>query len=78
MIDHCISAYNLYIEEKLYKVYITDCLRALVGGNPKRYCDIVESLYKQEKETESAEDIIERLSKKLDALGGGERDADIV
>lgn len=73
VIDHCISAYNLYAEEKLYKVYVTDCLKILVGGEFMRYNDIVESLYNHDnKEIESAEEIIERLSARLDELGGGE------
>lgn len=38
-----------------------------------RYNDIVESLYNHDnKEIESAEEIIERLSARLDELGGGE------
>ena len=81
MIDHCISAYNISVEEKLYKVYMTDCIKELVGGDFLRYIEFVENLYNTKEETESAESVIKRLSEGLDRLGGednvgNERSAD--
>lgn len=75
VIDHCISAFNALEEEKLYKAYVTDALKILVGGE-RRYVDIVKQAYSKETK-ETASEIIERLSSGLDALGG-ENSADIV
>lgn len=72
MIEHCISAYNLYIKDEIYKIYITDCLRILIGGETPipRYVDLIQQSQEGEKETETAEQIKARLCARLDALGG--------
>lgn len=76
MIDHCISAYNLYTEEKIYKMYVTDVLRA--GKDIPRWIDLVEQSYdNDENNKETAEEIVSRLSEGLDKLGG-EEDVDAV
>lgn len=55
----------------MYRMYITDCLRGLVGGESvPRYVDLVDLLKSGRKETETAEQIIERLSDRLDKIGG--------
>ena len=36
MIDHCIAALNAELEEKYYRVYVTDALKAIVD-NSARY-----------------------------------------
>lgn len=51
-------------------MYITDCLKILVGGEIPRYNDLIKRSYNGDKETESAEQIISRLSEGLDKLGG--------
>ena len=74
MIDHCISAYNLYTEDKIYKMYVTDVLRA--GRDIPRWIDLIEQSYGDENK-ETAEEIVSRLSEGLDRLGG-EEDGDAV
>ena len=32
MIEHCIAAFQLYNEEKLFRVYITDALKAIADN----------------------------------------------
>lgn len=74
VIDHCISAYNLYTEDKIYKMYVTDVLRA--GRDIPRWIDLIEQSYGDENK-ETAEEIVSRLSEGLDKLGG-EEDGDAV
>jgi len=75
VIDHCISAYNLYTEEKIYRMYVTDVLRA--GKDYPRWIDLVEQAYDRDENKETAEEIVSRLSERLDKLGG-EEDVDAV
>lgn len=61
-------------EEKLYKVYITDCLCGLCGGK-KRFCDIVyrhdTNIAEREKSGDDiALDIIKRHNLKFSEEGG--------
>ena len=32
MIDHCVSAFSKKQQEKLYKVYVTDCLQSIADN----------------------------------------------
>ena len=50
-------------------MYVTDCLRILIGSNV-RYVDLI-STDNNEESTESAESIIKRISEGLDRIGGG-------
>ncbi len=63
----------------MYRMYVTDSLRLLVGGETPipRYVDLINRSYGEERETESAEEIKARLCARLDELGG-ENNADIV
>lgn len=60
-------------------MYVTDCLRASIGGGETpRYVDLVGMLNnKEHKEVETAEQVIKRLSDGLNRLGG-EKHGDIV
>lgn len=54
----------------MYRTYVTDCLKIMINGNV-RYADIVGRLkHPEERETESAESIIQRISNGLDRIGG--------
>ena len=41
VIEHCISAFRLSQAEKTYRIYLTDALRAIVGGQNPRYFDLI-------------------------------------
>lgn len=47
MIEHCIAAFNNMQEEKIYRVYVTDALKALTGGK-RRYYNIIDTTPKVE------------------------------
>lgn len=66
MIEHCISAFRKFQEEKAYKIYVTDALYHLARLN-MRYADAIKS---QKVEERSASEIIKGLSAKLDKIGG--------
>lgn len=66
MTEYCQSVYLEKQEDKLFKVYVTDALK-IFGQLNMRYYDVISS--KVEKPTESREEIINRLSKKLDEIG---------
>lgn len=62
-------------------MYVTDCLRFLIGGKAVRYVDLIDGLYagRRVSNEESAEDIIKRMSAGLEALReGGESDGDTI
>lgn len=74
MIDYCVSAFFKRQEEKIYRVYITDALKAIcentanfAGGSviKSRYYDLIDRPHKQEEEKsdeEKAQEIIDRIS----------------
>lgn len=81
MIDYCISSFLKRQEEKLYRMYVTDVLKAITentqnfaGGVTlsKRYIELIT----REKEPEDAEkegmeanEIVDRITQKLMKLG---------
>lgn len=75
MIDHCISLFKKRQQELLYKVYITDALKAISentsrkdGGvcMQKRYADMINEFYeKAPAEEKTAEGVIEKIRSKL-------------
>ena len=75
MIDHCISAFLKRQDEKIYRIYVTDALKAMVENTSRfaggtviktRYCDLVDRTPK--KETESAEQIVDRIRNGLKSI----------
>ena len=67
VIEHCISTFKALQEEKIYRVYVTDALRALLHGNDiARYYDLISP---EEKKQETAEEIKERIMSGLNAIG---------
>ena len=78
VIDHCITAYSLITEELNYKIYVTDCLKVLIGGeNVPRYIDLIKNNNDAEPK-ETAEQIIDRISRGLDRLGGDKENANTI
>ena len=74
VIEHCISSFKNKTHEEMYRVYITDSIQAITnmyhkahGGNGeavvKRYYDIIHP--SEPKKEETADDIIDRIKKKL-------------
>ena len=43
MVEHCISAFKILQEEKIFKIYVTDSLKAMGEGKrlADRYADII-------------------------------------
>ena len=76
MIEHCISSFENKIKTQAYRNYMTDIgytLTNLVAVNicggtenavKKRFCEIIEPS-KEEKVTETKEEVIARIKKKL-------------
>ena len=54
MIDHCVAALKRQNEDKAYRIYITEALRALARMNV-RYIDVINP---KPEETRSSEEII--------------------
>lgn len=48
MIEHCVSAFNKIQEEKLYRIYVTDCLK-VITGTKARYKDWIDNIPKDER-----------------------------
>ena len=76
VIDHCVSLLNKKGEDRAFKYYVTDTLRAIAnilykvhGGEgtliETRYCDIIN--HKSEERTQSADEIIYSFQKRLGA-----------
>lgn len=70
--DYCISAFFKNQDEKIYRVYVTDALKAIaentanfVGGQTVtlRYHDIIESKAPEKEHT--AEEVVDRIKSKL-------------
>ena len=85
VIDHCVSRLNLEAEEKLYRMYITDALKAISENtsafmkNGKsisvRYTDLLNRMKTKESDEDSeekADEIISRIKKKLGSIGGSD------
>ena len=77
MIDHCIAALQIEKEDKLLKMYITDCCRGILnavlgfGGveaDTPRWIDLQED--EPPKEQKSSAEIISSIKDKLRKLGG--------
>lgn len=77
LIDHCFLVEEEYQKELAYKSYVSDTLMNInnstvnaFGGKmiTTRYIDLIEFSNKDHKEQDS-EEIIERISNKLDKLG---------
>ena len=64
------SRYESFCREEIYRIYVTDTLRAIIGGD-KRYYDFVKPATQEVEETRSAEEIIGSMKDKLTRLGGG-------
>lgn len=81
MIDYCISSFLKRQEEKLYRMYVTDALKAAVentqnfaGGTilTKRYIDLItkqKAPEDAEKEGMEANEIVDNIVDKLMKLG---------
>lgn len=76
MSDHCISAFLQRQDEKSYKAYVTDALKAIAentsrsaGGTVmvKRFVDVIDRSKPQE--DRSAEEIIDHVKNALSMLG---------
>ena len=74
ILEHCVAFYKAEHKEELFRVYITDCLAAIIkgkGGTVKRYYDIV---HPQKQDTRSAreiaDDIVARAGLKEVSLRG--------
>lgn len=74
VIDYCIAFFREKEKEEAFRVYVTDALKVLTkntatmfGGNAMsiRFYDMIHP----KQITESAEDIIKRMSKKLEQMG---------
>lgn len=75
MIEHCMSLFKKEQEEKAYRVYMADVGYALANMIGKKFCGLTEDVISKrfaefyepakEKKTESEEEIIARISKKL-------------
>ena len=57
-------------EELLYRVYMTDSIKALVG-NETRYADLIMRSDKENADTRSADEIKSDIKSKLRRLGNG-------
>ena len=60
------STYKVVVKDRIYRVYITDGLKA-IGNLNARYADLIKF---NPQNYESAEDVIKRLSDKLQKIGG--------
>lgn len=78
--DSCILAFSKRKEEKLYRIYITDALKILTentsnfaGGTKieQRFADLAYEDKKPQKQTESADEIKERIKNGINNLGKG-------
>ena len=74
VIEHYIAYFKIYQEDKIFKAYVTDALKALCentskkyGGEvlSKRYIDIIEPPKKTESEDKDANEIILDFKEKL-------------
>ena len=59
MIDHCVSAFLKSQKDELYRMYVTDALKA-IGNLNIRYAD-----YFKPQETRTADEIVNGIKKKL-------------
>lgn len=70
IIEHCISAFKISQEEKAYKIYLTDVLRAqLRTDSIPRYADLISSVDHSEKDADP-EEIKDRIKNGINALRG--------
>jgi hypothetical protein len=57
------ARWKLYQRDEVYRIYVTDGIRALVNSNSKRYIDFFEPEMKEDDRT--PEEIIENVKKAL-------------
>lgn len=84
VIDHCISRLNLEAENQLYRTYVTDSLKTIMENTAyltrkgkalsARYVDILNNMKNPNTqnsvdEQQRAEETIEKMKNRLDALG---------
>lgn len=81
VIDYCIAFFRKIEEEEVYRIYVTDALQVITqntanfaGGKTIgiRYYDVLKPQKNEEKE-ENADEIIERISNKLNQIGSEKR-----
>ena len=70
VIDHVISEYQDYVEEKTYKAYVTDLIKSIaesIGVEVNdRYTDLIDNTYKDDRTgDEIALDVIKRAGLKV-------------
>ncbi len=66
MIEHCISSLRTWQHDLLYKVYVTDFLRSIRGNNnTPRFYDLMFPNKTPQDKQETAESVIERITKNL-------------
>lgn len=59
VIEHCISSFKKYNEEKTYRIYVTDLLRHLSGNNSiVRYYDLITPNTEPQKSAKEVKDKI--------------------
>ena len=67
MIDYCTDLYNTMQEQKAYRAYVTDALRALSHNDKAdRWIEIVKPLKKQKEETRTSDEIINHVFRKFE------------
>ena len=71
IIEHCISAFKVSQKEELYKVYMSDLLRAQFKDNSiPRYYDLISSLEHPIEKEPDPEEIKDRIKNGINALRG--------
>lgn len=64
VIEHCISAFRAKQEEKMFRVYVTDALRALCRSEGTRYWDMI----KPNTGNKQDEEIVNEIKDKIRSL----------
>lgn len=64
VVDHCICANQIELEELLYREYVTNVLGGFMENSP-RYHDLITPAVEQK---ETADDVINRLKAKMRKL----------
>lgn len=79
MIDHCVGFFQRRQEERQYRIYITDALKAIADNMVRmnggvtlkmRYADMIDAT-PQNEETRTAEEVIDHIKEKMQKLTGG-------
>ena len=87
VIDHCLHQLKKLSEEKVFRIYLTDALKALTENTGRlvkdgvkmstRFCDLIEEKEEQSPEEKAsdeikAQEIISMMRERLSKLGGKE------